>query len=256
MTNSTTTSHTLITIDSIHNGPAHSGHGGVSGGRFAELIDADAASVRFQAPIPLDEPLWATSKNDTTLVSGASGPVASVHRLEDPLAVGQFGRLARAEVVRAEAAWLDCRAGDHIAPTCFACGHRRTDTAGLGLRPGPVETSSLFATSWSPTGRGDVPSWMVWAALDCPSGMPAVANVGLDEAVVTAQLSVEIRDRVHFGGDYQLLSRRVGGEDRKHHTEAALIDESGRSVAVASAMWVTVPLHIMQPDRGLIGAGA
>jgi hypothetical protein len=78
MTNSTTSSHTLITIDSIHNGPAHSGHGGVSGGRFAELIDADAASVRFQAPIPLDEPLWATSENDTMLVSGASGPVASV----------------------------------------------------------------------------------------------------------------------------------------------------------------------------------
>jgi hypothetical protein len=172
-----------------------------------------------------------------------------VHALSEPLHTGHFGRLTRADVAAAEAAWLDCRNGDHVAPTCYACGHQRADLIGLGLRPGPVPESALFATSWNPGLACDVPDWMVWAALDCPTGLPALSRVGLEEAVVTAKLSVDIRDRVRGDGDYQLLSRRTGGEGRKHLTEAALVDERGRSVAVATALWLTVPIHVMQPDR-------
>jgi len=256
MTKTTTPQYSLITIDPTFNGPANSGHGGVSGGRFAGLVDSKAASVRFERPIPLDEPMEATRVGDTAWVVGHGGPVASVQALSNPLRIADVGRLAKAEVERAEATWLDCRAGDHIAPTCFACGHQRVDSSGLNLRPGPVETSSLFATAWTPGWSGDVPDWMVWAALDCPSGIPAMATVGLEQAVVTAQLSVEIRDRVRGDGDYQLVSRRLSGQGRKHTTEAALIDERGRAVAVATALWITVPLTVMQPERRLVGSGA
>lgn len=256
MTNTTTPQHSLLTIDAVYNGPARSGHGGVSGGRFAALVDASAAAVSFLAPIPLDEPLGATRQGDVAHVTGPDGPVATVQALDGPLATGQFGRLAEADVALAEACWLDRRHGDHIAPTCFACGHRRTDELGLGLRPGPVPQSSLFATAWTPRIECEVPEWMVWAALDCPSGIPAVAEVGLAEAVVTARLSVEIRDRVRGDGDYQLLSRRLGGEGRKHFTEAALVDESGRSVAVARALWLAVPIEVMQPDQQMVASDA
>lgn len=253
MTIFTTASPSFLTIDSRYNGPAQAGHGGVCGGRFAELVNPSAATVRFLAPVPLAEPLSCTRNADGAEVVGSSGPVASVHPLEAPLRVGPFGRLAAAEVFRAEATWLDGRDGDHIAPTCFACGHRREDHHGLGLRPGPLAESSLFATAWRPGWAGDVPDWMVWAALDCPSGIPAMAEVGLDEAVVTAELAVEVRARVRGHGDYQLVSRRTGGSGRKHRTEAALIDERGSAVAVATALWITVPLTVMQPDRPLAG---
>ena len=254
MTNTTTPHHSLLTIDPIHNGPARSAHGGVAGGRFAALVDPRAATVRFLAPIPLGEPLEGTCEGDVAHVDGPAGPVASVSALGAPLRVGAFGRLAAADVGAAEAGWLDCRDGDHIAPTCFACGHHRSD--GLGLRPGPVPESALFAASWRPGLACEVPDWMVWAALDCPTGVPAMAEAALDEAVVTAQLSVEIRDRVRGDGDYQLVSRRTGVLGRKHATEAALIDERGRAVAVATAIWVTVPLHVMQPDRRMVSGSA
>lgn len=255
MTNTTTSHHALLTIDPMYNGPARSAHGGVAGGRFAALTDPRAATVRFLAPIPLDEPLECTREGELAHVVGPTGPIASVSALDAPLRTGAFGRLSAADVAAAEAGWLDSRGGDHIAPTCFACGHRRADQLGLGLRPGPVPESSLFAASWRPGLACEVPDWMVWAALDCPSGIPAMAEIALDEAVVTAQLSVEIRDRVRGDGDFQLVSRRTGGQGRKHATEAALIDGSGRSLAVATAIWVTVPLHVMQPDRRMVAGG-
>jgi hypothetical protein len=245
-----------ITIDPVFNGPARSGHGGVSGGRFAAVVDSRAASVRFESPVPLGEPMEATRIGDTAWVVGPDGPVAIVQALTAPLHTVHLGRLAAPQVAKAEMAWLDCRHGEHIAPTCFACGNERVTDGGLNLRPGPVEHSSLFATSWSPQLSSDVPDWMVWAALDCPTGIPAMARVGLDQAVVTAQLSVEIRDRVRGDGDYQLVSRRTGGEGRKHTTEAALVDEAGHSVAVATAVWITVPLGVMRPDRLLVGNNA
>ncbi|MEZ5246897.1 MAG: hypothetical protein R2707_17515 [Acidimicrobiales bacterium] len=247
----TTPRHSRITIDPAFNGPANSGHGGVCGGRFAELVDGARASVRFESPIPLDEPLAATRVGSTVRVVGSAGPVASVRTLAEPLRTGPFGRLSRADVAAAEAGWLDGRDGDHVAPTCFACGPERGDGTGLGLRPGPVPESSILATSWLPGVGCEVPHWMVWAALDCPTGLPALAAVGLDQAVVTAELSVEIRDRVRGDGDYQLVSRRTGGAGRKHFTEAALVDERGRLAAVATALWVTVPIHVMQPHRVL-----
>lgn len=253
MTNTTTPQHSLITIDGVYNGPARTGHGGVSGGRFAAVVNSRAATVRFLAPIPLDEPLGATRQGDVAHVVGAAGPVASVRALGGPLRTGHFGRVSAGDVATARAAWLDSRGGDHIAPTCFACGPDRNDHRGLDLRPGPVPQSSLFVAGWSPGIDGEVPDWMVWAALDCPSGIPAMAMVALDQAVVTAELSVEIRDRIRGDGDYQLVSRRTGGEGRKHTTEAALVDERGRAVAVATALWLAVPIHVMQPERATAG---
>ena len=43
----------MISIDPRFNGPTDCGHGGVSAGRFAELVNPLAASVRFAAPIAL-----------------------------------------------------------------------------------------------------------------------------------------------------------------------------------------------------------
>jgi hypothetical protein len=249
MTNTTAPQHSLITIDGLYNGPARTGHGGVSGGRFAAVVNPRAATVRFLAPVPLDEPLGATRQGDVAHVVGPAGPVATVCALAQPVETGPFGRLSRADVAMARAGWLDGRDGDHIAPTCFACGHERDDERGLDLRPGPVPESALFASAWSPAMTGEVPDWMVWAALDCPSGIPAMAKVELDQAVVTAELLLEIRDRIRGDGDYQLVSRRIGGEGRKHTTEAALVDERGRPVAVATALWLTVPIQVMQPER-------
>ena len=241
-----------ITIDHHHNGPMGSGHGGVSAGRFAELVDAQASTVRLHAPIPLATPMRWLINDDTANVYADDQHISTVRPLSAPLPVGQFGRLAPADVAAAEIAWLDDRCGVHPAPTCFACGHQRT-TGGLGLRPGPIAGTSLFATAWRPEMDHDVPPWLIWAALDCPTGFPALAVVDPTNASLTGELAVEILEAVPGRGDYQLISRCTGVDGRKVTTEAALIDEQGRTLAVATATWITVPLQLLRPD--LVPAG-
>ena len=237
----------MITIDHHHNGPMGSGHGGTSAGRFAELVDAQASSVRLHAPIPLATPMRWLITDDSANVYADDQHIATVRPLSAPLRVGQFGRLAQAEVAAAEVAWLDDRCGVHVAPTCFACGHERTD-GGLNLRPGPIAETSLFATAWRPEMDHDVPPWLVWAALDCPTGFPVLAVVGPTNAALTGELAVEIREAIPGHGDYQLISRCTGVDGRKVTAEAALVGERGRALAVATATWISVPLQRLRPD--------
>jgi len=242
-----------ITIDHHHNGPMGSGHGGVAAGRFAALVDAQASSVRLHAPIPLSTPMRWLTADGTVHVYADDQRISTVRPLSAPLRVGQFGRLAQADVAAAEIAWLDDRCGVHIAPTCFACGPDRTEV-GLNLRPGPVVETSLFATAWRPEMDHDVPPWLVWAALDCPTGFPALAVVGPTNAAVTGELAVEILEAVPGGGDYQLISRCTGVDGRKVTAEAAVVDERGRALAVATATWIAVPLQLLRPDLAPAGS--
>lgn len=232
---------TSVIIPPTTTGPPGSGHGGACGGIFAAAAGFSNAAVRFHAPIPLNAELTVERLDDAASVTDGSRTIASIVPLIGILRVGQFGRLPRADVIAAEARFLDHHDGDHMAPTCFACGNRRTDALGLDLRPGAVADTGLFATRWRPQLDGAVPAWLLWAALDCPSGIPALAKVERDEAVVTGELCVEIRNDVPGDGDYQIIGRRTGRDGRKFTTESALIDERGRSLAVATATWIVVP---------------
>ncbi len=233
----------MIIIDSQFNGPAHTGHGGVSAGRFAALVEPDAATVRFHQPIPLGRPLSCHRHDSTAAVTRGLDTVATVHDLAGPLEVGRFAVPSEHEIRRAEQRWLEFRHGQHIAPTCFACGHERGKT-GLGLRPGPVDSAQpdapTHACTWRPEVDGRVPSWMVWAAMDCPTGFPALSAVGADEAVLTGELSVQVLKPVVGGRSYRIVSRRVGTQGRRHFTEAALYDTNGTRLVLAKAIWITV----------------
>lgn len=227
-------------IDPHYSGPGSYGHGGVSGGRFAEHVEPDAGSVRFFRPIPLGVDLVATEGPDGLTVSAADETVATVRRLEAPLVVSSFSMPSTLEIERAERRWLDARNGEHMAPSCFACGHQRL-VGGLGLRPGPVDETGVHACRWRPEGTGRLPSWLVWAALDCPTGFPALHQVDASEAIVTGELAVQILEPVHAGSTYRILSRLVAQEGRKRETVAALYAPNGRRCAVARATWFTVP---------------
>jgi acyl-coenzyme A thioesterase PaaI-like protein len=235
-----------VLIHSHFNGPIGSGHGGVAAGLFATLVEPAAASVRFMAPIPLDTPLDARSADGTVTFSTGSIDVARVQDLAAPLQVAPFALPSVENVLDAEPAWLDFRDGEHMAPTCFACGHDRSE-GGLGLRPGRTVDPSVRACTWTPEGDGRVPSWMVWAALDCPTGVPALQRVGRDQAVVTGELSVQILRPVPAGVTHRILSRYVAESGRRHQTEAALFDPEGRRLAIATATWITVPMAAVIP---------
>ena len=157
--------------------------------------------------------------------------------------VEPFERLDPMAVAFAESEWLDRADEHHPFPTCFACGPDRND--GLGLAPGQVPGTSLHATFWAPPVDGSVPSWLVWTALDCPSGGPALAAASHGEAVVTGELAVDIRQPLTGREQYQIVSTCTGRSGRKIWTQAAIVDRRGCNVAVASATWIVVAAESM-----------
>ena len=238
----------MITIHDTFNGPAGRGHGGTAAGHFAAEVEPDGATVRFHNPVPLGAPMKMERTKAGMSFSHKGVAIATARDLDEPLSVGRFPSVDSWAVDAARRRWLDARDGLHMAPTCYACGHQRTSPLGLQLRPGPTGVAGIHATSWTPSGAGRLPSWMVWAALDCPTGFPAFHHVGADEGVVTGELSVQVLRPVMAGERHTLLSRRVDGEGRRHNTEAALLGPDGATLAVATATWVTVPLAVVLPD--------
>ncbi len=236
-----------IVIDPHYNGPTGIGHGGTAAGHFATLVEPDAATVRLRTAIPLATELTAHAHGDdgenygTVMVYDGGTVVAEVRDLARPLAVDPFDLPDTDTFAAAETGWLATRDGEHMAPSCYACGNDRK-AGGLGLRPGPIDGGDVHGCTWRPEGEGPIPSWLVWAALDCPTGAPAFNAVGRDQAVVTGELSVQILRPVIAGRTHRILSRQVAHNGRRHHTEAALFDAAGRRLAVATATWFAVPL--------------
>ncbi|MCH7787949.1 MAG: hypothetical protein IH940_00735 [Acidobacteria bacterium] len=229
-----------IMLNRGENGPPDSGHGGIAAGRAAGLADAERARVRLHAPIPLATPMIATLQNDGShelLVAGDL--VMSRHDLDEPMSLQGFAPLAERALIDAESRSF-ANGSDHPYPTCWGCGNHRPDGTGLGLRPGPIEDESMFATRWTPGIEGQVSPWLVWAALDCPSGAPAIFAAGQTDLALTGELSVQIHGPVDGEDEYQILSRQAQRNGRKITSEAALVDSNGVTIASAWSIWIMV----------------
>ncbi len=235
----------MIVISQQHNGPPSSAHGGLAAGRFAEFVNPCRASVRFHRPIPMAKALRPHTRHDRASVDVLHGDeiVATVTVTEDAIQpeLASMQRVSSSDVAAAERDWAQTMAQIHPFPTCFACGPERAVGSGLGLRPGQVDDSGRYVTTWLPKVDGSVAPWLVWTALDCPSGAPALGAVGADEQVVTGTISVIIDGPAPGDGDYQIISRLTDRQGRKLATEAALIDGEGRVLASCSALWIAVP---------------
>ena len=82
-------------------------------------------------------------------------------------------------------------------PDCFVCGMNRRPGDGLRIFPGPVAGLALWAAPWTPDPSvagpdGRVRPEVVWAALDCPSGIAAAEAAGLartDTAILLGRMT-------------------------------------------------------------------
>lgn len=81
------------------------------------------------------------------------------------------------------------------------------------------------------------------------------ANRARGIVAMTRALDVQYLKPVPLGQTLMLTARHVGATGRRHHTEAALADAAGRTLATATAVFVTIPpdlLHRLQsalPDQ-------
>ena len=246
-----------LVIPSRFCGPPGSGNGGYVCGRIAAYADGPV-TVTLRRPPPLDTPM-AVERDHEGAVRVRDGGTLIAEATSSPgrPAAGIPGAVSMADA--RTAAGRSRYYADPVFPGCFVCGTGRRPGDGLRIFPGPLAGRPLWAAPWTPdpsvTGAGGrVRPEVVWAALDCPSGIAAAEAAGLarDTAVLlgrmTASLAVPPRS-----GDQCLVIAWPGGRDgRKLLAGSALLGPGDKVLAAARAVWLTVP----RPVPALAAEGA
>lgn len=221
-----------VTIPGRFNGPEGMVNGGIASGLVSSHIEGPT-KVRLHAPVPLDRALELRTGEDQATLT-ADGRTFATAVKTAPSSLNPPRRIRAGEVESLPRFNRDL----NPFPTCFVCGHLRTDGMGLEMRHTP---EGGIAAVFDPTrvmARGLIlaPRFL-WAALDCPSGYAALQDIGPG---VLGTLTAEIHRRVVVGEPLVVIAERREVEGRKIASASALYDHEGDLVAYAETVWVTI----------------
>ena len=94
---------------------------------------------------------------------------------------------------------------------------------------------------------------MVWAALDCPSGLAAAEAAGLaqDTVILLGRMTASLAGLPLAGDQCRVVAWPSGRDGRKLIAGSALLGPGDEVLAAVRAVWVTVP----RPAPALTAAG-
>lgn len=236
---------TTVTIPSHFHGPPTSGNGGYTCGVAAAALGSGTARVRLLVPPPLDRPLAVEHRGETVVLVDGDVVVAEARPaavdVEPPEPVGYEAAAAAREHFD-----VDAYAAAHAFPTCFTCGPGRGPDEGLHFVPAqPEDRPDLVVSPWVPDTTycdddGLVRAEVLWAALDCPSGLAWIARDADVEAAVLGQFAVEVLRRPSAGERLVLCGWQAGAEGRRRHSGSAVWTEAGDLLAKGEATWIVL----------------
>jgi hypothetical protein len=241
-----------LIIPSRFRGPSRSGNGGYVCGRIAAYADGPV-TVTLRRPPPLATPM-AVERGDegslrihhgrTLIAEATSSPGPPALEIPGPVS------MAEARTAAGRARYFQ----DPVFPDCFVCGMSRRPGDGLRIFPGPVPARELWAAPWTPDpsvagADGSVRPEMAWAALDCPSGIAAAeyAGLGQDTAILLGRMTASLAMLPAPGDQCRVIAWPDGGDGRKLTAGSALLGPSADLLAVARAVWITVPRPVPAP---------
>jgi hypothetical protein len=258
----------ILTIPSRYCGPTGSVNGGYACGVIAAYADGQV-TVKLRRPPPLEVQMVVERdgegslrvRHDGTLIAEtAPSPAPLVKELPGPISMDEV------RAVTARARYFE----DPYFPDCFVCGTNRRPGDGLRIFPGPMLDRPLWVAPWTPdrsvagpasAGSGSAGSGsagpgstvlpeVVWAALDCPSGIAAGEGTNLDQdtAIVLGQMSASMFALPAPGDRCQVIAWPGGRDGRKLTAGSALLGPGGHVLAIATTIWITVPRPIISEE--------
>jgi hypothetical protein len=229
-----------VVIERRFRGPPTSANGGYTCGVLAEAVASDVVEVNLRLPPPLDRPLSLESDGAKARLLDGEQVVADANALEHlDVDVPEPPPLGEAE----EAGRLYPYFEEHTFPECFVCGPDRSEGDGLRIYPGPLNGRTVMACTWTPAdefadAEGHATTPIVWAALDCPSGLAAAHFEGGDGPLaVLARLRGRLLAPIDVARPHVVVSWPLGREGRKHSAATAIFD-AGELRALADALWI------------------
>ena len=241
-----------LVIPSRFCGPRGIGNGGYVCGRIAAYADGPV-TVTLRRPPPLAKPMAVERDEDgsvriwhgrTLIAEAASSPVSPAPEIPGPVGA------AKARAVAGRARYYT----DPVFPDCYVCGVNRQPGDGLRIFPGPVPGRALWAAPWTPDpsvadGGGRVRPEVVWAALDCPSGIAAAeaADLTRDSAILLGRMTASLVALPAPGDGCRVIAWPGERDGRKLLAGSALLAPGGEVLAAARAVWLTVPRRAPAP---------
>jgi hypothetical protein len=235
-----------LTIPSRFCGPPDSSNGGYVCGRIAAYLDGQV-TVTLRRPPPLAAPMTVEQSGENS-VRIHHGPTLIAEATSSPgspaMEIPGLVSMAEARTAAGHARYYS----DPLFPACFVCGPDRQPGDGLRIFPGPVAGRPLWAAPWTPDPSvtdtsGRVRPEVVWAALDCPSGIAAAEAAGLaqDTAILLGRMTASLAVLPEAGDQYRVIAWPDVHDGRKLTAGSALLGPAGQVLAVARAVWLTVP---------------
>jgi len=235
-----------LVIPSRFGGPPGSGNGGYVCGRVAAYVKGPV-TVTLRRPPPLATPMAVERDGEGSVrIHHGSTLIAEATAAPVPPGLDTPGPVSAAEARTAagRARYFQ----DPIFPDCFVCGMSRQLGDGLRIFPGPVPGRALWAAPWTPdpsvsdAGMRVRPE-VVWAALDCPSGIAAAEASGLsqDTAILLGRMTASLAALPAAGSQCLVIAWPSGHDGRKLLAGSALLGPRGEVLASARAVWLTVP---------------
>ncbi len=246
-----------VRIPSRYCGPPESANGGYTCGIAAAAIGGTDVEVTLHAPPPLNRTMQLErSGAEATLVHGGR-VIATARPAEEPVGIPADAPPPPAfeEVAAATNAFdVDAYRRRHEYPTCFTCGPDRAPGEGLRIFPGPTGRADRRAWLWTPdasvltdVGTVDVP--VMWAALDCPSGLAWLEQDPSLDAIVLGKMAAVIHRLPDAGEDLIVCGWTEAAEGRRRRARSAVHDASGAVVAASRATWVVLTAEQRQAFR-------
>ena len=226
-------------------GPPGVTNGGFGCGSLAALLDGPAV-VTLRRPLPLERALTVRRDGDRLVLNDGDTLLAEARPAAVDVALVVPGDVTAGQA-RA-AAGTGGYYADPVFPDCFVCGPTRGSADGLRIFPGPVPGTARYAAPWTvdpsvagPDGR--VGPEVIWAALDCPTGIAAAGAAALaaDTAVVLGQMTANVAASPNAGDECRVVAWPLALQGRKLTAGAALLGPGGQVLAAAEALWITVP---------------
>lgn len=244
---------TSVTISRRYCGPPESGNGGYVCGVMAEALGADAVGtdvveVTLLAPPPLQRPLTLECEDDeATLLDGEA--TIAIARVNDELPIildNAPPAVGYDEAVDAAATFdIDAYRETHEYPGCYTCGPDRYEGDGLRIFPAATDRPDRYVWPWTPTpslfsNSGDILVPILWAALDCPSGLswirqdPDMGPIVLGKMAAMIHRMPAPRERLMVAGWTE------PPQGRRRPARSAIYAENGAVLASSRATWVVL----------------
>ncbi|HEX6673469.1 MAG TPA: hypothetical protein VF486_00365 [Actinomycetes bacterium] len=233
-------------------GPPGFANGGFASGSLAALLGG-TAEVTLRRPVPLGRALPVRRDGDHSLVVEDAGVVlAEARPAEVELAVPDRLTAEEADAAAGRLRYYDAP----VFPACFACGPARAPGDGLRILPGRVDGRPLWAAPWTPDrsvagADGQVRPEVVWAALDCPSGLAAADAAGLPDGtmILLGRMAADLAAPPGPGDRCRVVAWPVVRDGRKLTAGSALLGAGGEVLAAARTTWIIA-------QRSFANAGA